>query len=586
MSSENRSFEMHPNLLYDVIMRQAGTLQKAILEGVTNAVDAGATECRISLGTHHFSIEDDGRGFRSREEIEAWFETFGTPHQEGDAVFGKFRMGRGQLFSFGRNTWRSRQFQMDVDIKTSGLGYHLREHLEIFEGTRISVDLYDPIAPSDLERIRGELRKFVAWAQIRVLLDGELISRLPSSAKWDFEDSDAYFALSADRNQLAVYNLGVLVNSFWSGRFGMGGTVVTKRQIDLNFARNDIVQSCPVFRRIQNVIRKKSGTAAKKKTKLSDAERDLLVQEFLSGEIDVADAPKLRALTDVHGRSWPIDKLLQIPHKFGGKLIVAGRGDQMIETAQHRALAFSVDEATLERFGAADGESLLKRISNSAGILLEKHLKSGSYTMLRSKIEELSKLDDGQIDVVDRDYLRDFVSSDHIALAASELSADDKALLHSISAAYGNLVAGLNRIGLEDRSMTRRTIALGKSETALAWTDGTDMIWIDKDHARLLRRGYPGAYQIASTLLHEMLHAGPDTGTHEHDLEFYKAYHDLGGHPTDPIGYTAKRMVAVFITRLRQGGKRISAKLLELDDLDLELEKARAAIEEAPEDPK
>ena len=160
MASETRRFGMHQNLLYDVILRQAGTLQKAILEGVMNAIDAGATECAVTLDTHSFSLEDNGHGFQSRREIEDFFEMFGTPHQEGDATYGRFRMGRGQMMAFGRNTWRSRIFEMRVDIKGSGLDYELFEHADDdFAGTRIEVDLYDPIIPSDLERIKAELQE-------------------------------------------------------------------------------------------------------------------------------------------------------------------------------------------------------------------------------------------------------------------------------------------------------------------------------------------------------------------------------------------------------------------------------------------
>jgi hypothetical protein len=47
---ETRAFQIdHNKLLLDVIRRQAGTLSKAILEGVMNAVDAGATRCDISI---------------------------------------------------------------------------------------------------------------------------------------------------------------------------------------------------------------------------------------------------------------------------------------------------------------------------------------------------------------------------------------------------------------------------------------------------------------------------------------------------------------------------------------------------------
>ncbi|WP_287923609.1 ATP-binding protein [Diaphorobacter sp.] len=59
-----------------------------------NAVDAGATKFNVTMDAKEFVVEDNGRGFQSREEIENWFECFGTPHEEGDATYGKFRNGR------------------------------------------------------------------------------------------------------------------------------------------------------------------------------------------------------------------------------------------------------------------------------------------------------------------------------------------------------------------------------------------------------------------------------------------------------------------------------------------------------------
>jgi len=572
MTAEKRTFGMHPNLLFDVILRQAGTLQKALLEGVMNAIDAGASECHITLDSHSFTVEDNGRGIQSRKEIEEFFETFGTPHEQGDAVYGRFRMGRGQLMAFGRNIWRSRQFEMDVDVKKTGLDYLLTEHDEVLPGTRITAELYDPIAPSDLERIKGELRKFVAWAQIPVFLNDEQISRIPEQAKWDFEDEDAFYSLSSDRAQLAVYNLGVLVNHFHAGRFGMGGTIVTKRQLEVNFARNDVQSSCPVFRRIQAHIKKQSGTAAKKKTKLTDAERDMLVHDFLAGEAEIEDAANIRGLTDVNGRTWQIKKLAQIPAKFAGRLVAAARGDQLAETAQLRGLAFCIDEATLERFGVSDLDSFMKRVAAACDAI---SARSSAYSAARMNLVRLAEALRGDITPSTREDLSAFIDDDLIALTSADLNADEKLLLDSLTASMQAMTSALNSAGYEDLAFAPRRIHLGRSQTALAWTDGTANIWVDAEHARLLRRGYPGAYQIAQTLLHEMLHTGPDTGTHEHDHAFYQAFHDLCGSSADPVGRTAERILAIFTMRLRQGGKKISTKLLRHDDVDLEIEKAR-----------
>jgi hypothetical protein len=76
---------MHKDLLLSVIQRQAGTLQKAILEGVMNAVDAKASGVSVKLTSQAVEIIDNGQGFRSRQEIEQWFEVFGQPHSESEA---------------------------------------------------------------------------------------------------------------------------------------------------------------------------------------------------------------------------------------------------------------------------------------------------------------------------------------------------------------------------------------------------------------------------------------------------------------------------------------------------------------------
>lgn len=578
MASEKRTFGMHPNLLFDVILRQAGTLQKALLEGIMNAIDAGATTCKVTLDTHSFTVEDDGRGIQTRQEIEEFFETFGTPHQEGDAVYGRFRMGRGQMMAYGRNIWRSRTFGMDVDVKKTGLDYTLTEHAEDLQGTRIHTVLYDPMKPSDLERTKAELRKFVAWAPIPVVLNGTVVSKPAADGTWTYEDEDAYYALSTERQQMAIYNLGVLVNHFHAGRFGIGGTVVTKRRIDVNFARNDVQSSCPVFKRIQDHIRKQTTQAVVKKTKLTDSERDLMAREFVAGTVAPDEALKLRVITDVRGRNWPLDKLAQIPGKFSGRILLAERGDQMADTAQHTGLAFTIDQATLERFGANTVQEFLERIEDVCQTLVAtcetgNRYHPGVYA-IRSFLRALPK-----IEVATRADLNALLNDGYIIVPESEIKAEEKIFQKAISAALPILVSFMNGAHYEDLKFRTRSLRMGRSDIAHAWTDGTSYICVNIKHARLLRNGYAGAHQIALTLLHEMLHTGPDTGTHEHDLAFYQAYHDLSGLIEDPVGRAAHHMVAHFLKELRQNGKKIGAKMLAHEDADLAIEQAHLAAQ-------
>src|SRR5690606_23598776 len=105
--------------------------------------------------------------------------------------------------------------------------------------------------------------------------NGEQISKRPEAGKWDAEDEDAYYRFS-ERQMLEIYNLGVLVTSVSSGQYGVGGVVVSKQRLDVNFARNDVQSSCPVFSRIEKTLRSRSKNTAKKKARLTDGERESL----------------------------------------------------------------------------------------------------------------------------------------------------------------------------------------------------------------------------------------------------------------------------------------------------------------------
>lgn len=122
MAIRRRNLTAHNELLVKVIKDQAGALDKGILEGVMNGREAGSEQVRIITQSDgkKLIIEDDGKGFRSETEISEWFEKFGTPHADSEGKkWARFRMGRGQLFAFGKNIWRTGGFRMVVvRIKT------------------------------------------------------------------------------------------------------------------------------------------------------------------------------------------------------------------------------------------------------------------------------------------------------------------------------------------------------------------------------------------------------------------------------------------------------------------------------------
>ena len=185
-ATERFEFKQDPNLLRSTILRQAGTLWKAILEGVMNSVDARATKCDITITNEKVTIIDDGRGFQSEEELEQHFQTFGTPHSEDDdAIYGEFRMGRGQMMAFGANRWTTNSYVMLVDIKddSKGMSYELEVAPEPFDGCRVEIDLYDELYTNVLEDTISGIEKYVRYVNIPVTVNGKVVSKDPAEFK-------------------------------------------------------------------------------------------------------------------------------------------------------------------------------------------------------------------------------------------------------------------------------------------------------------------------------------------------------------------------------------------------------------------
>lgn len=155
---EKRSFCVHPAIIKTLINEQSGSLIKAITELVMNAIDAGATRIDISISeSGEFSISDNGKGFINRFEIEQFFETFGTPHSESDAKFGKFRIGRGQIMSFAKTVWRSGNFRMEVDLDSENdfFGYKLTEEPTTQIGCHIAGHARIQVRSATLSNLSG-----------------------------------------------------------------------------------------------------------------------------------------------------------------------------------------------------------------------------------------------------------------------------------------------------------------------------------------------------------------------------------------------------------------------------------------------
>ena len=518
---ETRRFGMHPKLLLDVIKRQAGSLSKAVMEGVMNSIDAGAKKCEVTLTDRAVNIVDDGAGITERVHIEKFFETFGQPHDESEKkVYGTFRMGRGQMFAYGRNDWATGRFRMRVDVAERGLDYDLvtLHELESTKGCDIRIQLYERLSPGDLYETRETLERWLMYAQIPVWLDGKLITKDPAKQDWDHVTDEAYIKLKKT-GVLELYNLGVHVMDIGAQRFGAGGTIVTRKQIKVNFARNDVQDSCPVWKKIKPLVNEKAKNAlARKSTKLDTWEKMRIIDLINTGEWSEGLADK-KVFSTCNGKDVSPAGIVRLAREEYGNIITACRegdalGDRLLQSK--KALPLSLESTSRLKAKPEDWPALFKRLVHSHGA-----------TMKYGPFAELTK----------------GISLNLNLVAEKDLTPLEFAWLNLIERAMGCAVWYQHR-----HSSKARRIAIGEGKGAAAWTNGSDYIAIERSYLKGLSLGAGGFTSLAGVICHEMAHEDSTEGGHVHSPEFYERYHDLTLEIVGAFTDAAIRIAPVMLT--------------------------------------
>ena len=556
-AAESRSFKMHPELLFSVIRSQAGTLSKALLELAMNGIDAGGTKVDIRIDRTSFSVTDDGKGFRDKTEITEFFETFGTPHKEGDATYGKFRMGRGQSFAFARNVWRSGGFRMDVDIQRKGLDYGLETGLPTHKGCRIEGKLYERLDPSELIQTERTISEMCRYTPVPVTVNGKTITVDPKGQKWTTENDDAYIK-ATDGRQLSVYNLGVLVAHFSASEFGVGGVVVSKRQLDLNFARNDILRNkCQTWKRLRPILAKLSGEINGKEPAQRRTEewRAFQARRVMSAaEVDHKEQREIEDLpifTDITGKHLSMAQLSRLARKMA---VTVADGRSLVADRLHQSKIACVlaKDCLTDRFGA-DIREVLERV----GSIRSTNPRWGNDSPMRHIAEAIGKA------ITPYQELAKTMNSEHHPMDAQEVPKDAKAALMALDDAMDSIRTTFRSTGINP---SPRMIKAMKSETADAYTDGRANVFINM---RLLRgrdgpnQGIAWAARMASLLVHEHCHDF-DSGTgHTHDAEFHELFHAAAS--SDGFGWLVARIAQAWARRskdeLGKVGLRVMAQI-------------------------
>lgn len=498
METARRTFGIHPAAAMDIFRRQAGTLSKAMLEGAMNAAEAGATRLDIRVNEDELiTLTDDGRGIIDKDEVERFFETIGTPHTEFEGkTWAEFRMGRGQLFSFGKNVWRTSEFQMIVDLNEWGLDYELSEGLSAADGCSITIKLYNTLSSNgyrSIDAFKDAVKKQVKFFEMPVFFNGEQINTPPSECTWTCQDEYAYYLFGVGLD-LEIYNIGAYCETMSASTIGVVGIIVSKVKLKVNFARTQVQRDCEVWQELQPTIKKNRIIKRREgRARLNDAERANALVDIRDGSEDYSEIKNTGLLFTAQGKLVTLETM----RKLQGVWTFADPGDRYADKLMQQGVAICISNSTLAILGYTGKEK------DFFSWLLD---RQGTYDRAW---EALSLM------YVTMDQLRANISTNYQRFTSEKLTPPENRLLKLMNGSYS-------------RYWNDRTVCIGSSDEAAAWTDGRFYICIDRDwlNGLCLTNG-SGPAQLINVMTHELAHDTSSEGTHVHGPEFHENFHEI-----------------------------------------------------------
>lgn len=521
-------FEVDPSIIHHIIYSQAGSIGKAAIELIMNATDSGSSVVRVEMTTSGFRCADDGRGFASREDVQRYFGRFGTPHQDGDAKMGRFRLGRGQVMAFARTEWQSNHWQMVVDAPQWGYAYDLTDLDPPVRGCTIIGTWYEPMCDSELMSTLQEIRDLVRYTPIVVELNGRVISRDPRSEQWDAEDDYAYYRVR-EEGAVAIYNLGVLVRHDAGHVWGAGGTIVTKQAIDLNISRTEILRkTCRVWRPVAQQFKRLADAVATRQGnhRKTEARRERAARMLLSGDPELVSVfMREEVITLLPGRRHvSMDDFLCHCHRSGqARATVIEHGDDVpkAETIARRGGIAVVHPMTLWRFNVQSQDEFVAELGRILAGVQQRVVETGQYVAYLSRL--------CLPDFAEFAVLRDTLDARTAVLnAATALDKETRRAWTALRWCLYHYCRDITRANVGGiRKASRVKLLIGESTQYRAWTDGDSYIAVDVSIVRQLKaEPMTTAATIFSLVEHELAHEG-DSLDAGHDEAFYARHHDI-----------------------------------------------------------
>jgi hypothetical protein len=403
------------------------------------------------------------------------------------------------------------------------LDYNLKSNLPAVEGCSINIELYDNIIGSwqcpSIESLKQEVKKQVRYVKTPVYFNDELISVDPETLNWDFEDENAYY-LFDDTSVLKIYNLGIYVKEYPTSAVGVGGIVVSKKQLDVNFARNDIQGTCTVLREIQKVLQaNKIKKSQKKYRPMSDGERISFLHDFRDGtmKFDELRGKRIFRTTQAKWVTWNMFA------KSMTSWTIAEDWNISADKAMESDACFCISKRIVKELGYTGPNDLFFDwlFRNQLAVDEDKN-EWGQNVRRWERSELLSVLSNKRASYVrfnDNDYVSRVIND-----TLMDTFKEDYKILTKLTKVENRIIKVLTGYGCWDG----RRICLGKSTVANAWTDGRSYIALDKGW--LKDKSLTNEFDICrifTTLCHELAHDCNTAGSHNHGPDFYERYYDI-----------------------------------------------------------
>lgn len=532
---QKNTFTVSPKYIIEIMRNQTEGLPKALSELVMNSVDAGASEIRINFYTDPdteestFTVTDDGKGF-TKTDIMEYFRQFGEPHDPADGCFyGKFRMGRSQILCLSVTEWHTHKYIMKVDIEKAieeknygDIGFELHHSDEYVKGCRIEGKIYPKHKHKVSYNLKDRLQDLVRHVPIKAYFNDELISESIKDLKKKyrpkerFEDEFAYYFIDAEAEDLRLYNRGVWVEYHELGNGLVKGIIITKQQLRLDHSRRfAISEECPVWHGIKAHI---DTVATEACLQLSDAVFDESFQLFCQAikQLHKTGIKWCKALdhfvrkpmlVDHSGATRSLLDLFPVQH-----VSTFYDYEPVVERAARIAHCMFICMSGEYRFNELLGVSFnhsfptFVEFANQACRLWMEHNPDHADNA-------------AYVDLYDR----------NIWLGHSRFDATYKELDAFQQHEKRGTLEKLEQLNVLLHEALRdgqpiRAIKLGYSDEAEAWTNGTDQIHYNFEHAELaIESG--NLMHIFLVLLHEYCHTNDNH--RNHNQEFYEKYHNL-----------------------------------------------------------